>query len=74
MSAALVLFGAAPAATGSTLSPWAFAGGLIVLLGALVVTILQLVRMRRVPPASGEHEARPSSEKPDEPISPDEPR
>ena len=74
MDAVTVLLGSGSAGTGSALSPWAFAGGLFVLLGALVVTILQLVRMRRVPPAPGEHEARPSSEKPDEPISPDEPR
>ncbi|WP_345763357.1 hypothetical protein [Diaminobutyricibacter sp. McL0608] len=53
---------------------WAYAAGLVILLGGLVVAIMQLVRMRRVPPGPGEHEAQPPAEAPEEPISPDEPR
>ncbi len=74
MNAAVVLLDAGLAGTGSNVTPWAFAAGLIILLGTLVVVIMQLVRMRRVPPGPGEHESPPPAEKPDEPISPDEPR
>jgi hypothetical protein len=65
---------AAPASASSTVSPWVFAAGLVILLGALVVVIMQLVRMRKVPPGPPEHEAPPSDQTPDGPISPDEPR
>ncbi len=56
------------------MTPWVYAAGLVILLGALVVAIMQLVGMRRVPPGPPEHEAPPPAETPDEPISPDEPR
>lgn len=74
MNAAMAILRAAPTSPGSAMSPWVFVAGLVILLGALVVVILQLVRMRRVPPQPGQHEAPPAAEKPDEPISPDEPR
>ena len=66
--------GAGLAGVGSNVSPWVFGAGLVILLGALIVTIVQLVRMRQVPPEPGEHEAPPADEAPDEPISPEEPR
>ena len=72
--ASSVPVGGALADAGSNITPWAYAAGLVILLGALIVAILQLVRMRRVPPGPGEHEASPPAEAPDEPISPEEPR
>jgi hypothetical protein len=74
MNAAAVILDASSTGAASAMSPWAFVGGLAVLLGALVVVILQLVRMRRVPPGPPEHQAPPADDKPDGPISPDEPR
>jgi hypothetical protein len=56
------------------MTSWVYAAGLVILLGALVVAIMQLVRIRRGPPGPGEHEAPPPADPPEEPISPDEPR
>ncbi len=69
MNAASIL-----ADTGSNVTPWLYAAGLVILLGALLVAIMQLVRMRKVPPSPPEHEAPQPDQPPDGPISPDEPR
>ncbi len=62
------------AATGSNITPWAFGAGLIVLLGALIVTIMQLRRLRKTPTDEGDSPP-PTDERPEnDPISPDDPR